>query len=266
MVVTRSNTMVLLCNHPDSTYAKALLAALNARNVQQIHVVAMAPREEQRSVGKLIVAHHWRLPIYAIQWMWRKFVTRLSSKRTAALQESATLQQATEEQGGQYHVVSHINGEASQNVLKSLQVDLAVLAGAPIVRAPILEIPTIGTLNAHQGALPEFRGMNVIEWALLSNAQPALSIHFVNPGVDTGDILVVETVPIIQGDTLDTVRRRASLRQTELLAETAVSVLEGRLKGQPQKVDQGRQYFTMHPTIRKAAEQALQRTLSHELT
>lgn len=256
--------MLLLCNHPDSSYAKDLLAALNVRNIQKIHVIAMTLKGQRRSAWSLMARHQWRLPFYCFQWGWRKLYSKAFSATPSMEGGMASLRQATENQGGQYFSVSHINGETCQDLLKSLQVDVMVLAGAPIVRAPILGIPTIGTLNAHQGALPEFRGMNVIEWAILLKAQPSLSIHFVNPGVDTGDILVVEAIPIARGDTLHSVRKRASARQTELLAETAVAVLEGKLKGRPQRFDQGRQYFTMHPIIRTMAEQALQNALTQE--
>src|SRR5207244_6071935 len=121
-----------------------------------------------------------------------------------------------------------------RQALHTLQVNLMILAGAPIVRAPILAIPRLGTLNAHQGALPRFRGMNVIEWAVLEGHPPTLSVHFVDAGVDTGEVVVTEPIPLRPGDTLDTLRRRASAQQVGLLARTVSAALEGPLPRHPQ--------------------------------
>ena len=53
-------------------------------------------------------------------------------------------------------------------LVASLRPDLAVHAGAGILRAPLLALPRLGTLNAHMGVLPYYRGMNVAEWAVLN--------------------------------------------------------------------------------------------------
>jgi methionyl-tRNA formyltransferase len=99
--------------------------------------------------------------------------------------------------------------------------------------------------------------MNVIEWAVLEGVAPVLSIHFVDTGVDTGDIIVTEPVPLYPGDSLDTVRRRASTQQVELLARTVHAALTGPLPRYQQRPEEGRQYFVMHPQLRAVAEQRL---------
>lgn len=115
----------------------------------------------------------------------------------------------------------------------------------------------MGTLNAHQGALPRFRGMNAIEWAVLEGSPPTVSVHFVDTGVDTGDIVATEPVPIAPGDTFDSLRIRASAQQIDLLARTARAALAGPLPRRSQRRAEGRQYFPMHPTLRAVAKQRL---------
>jgi methionyl-tRNA formyltransferase len=84
-----------------------------------------------------------------------------------------------------------INGEEMRAFLASGDLDLLVLGQSGIIRPPILALPRIGTLNAHPGRLPGFRGVDVIRWTLLARQPPAVSLHFADKGVDTGDIIEV---------------------------------------------------------------------------
>jgi methionyl-tRNA formyltransferase len=164
-------------------------------------------------------------------------------------------------QGGQFACVADVNGEDCSQVLERQRVDLMILGGAPIVRAHILKVPRVGTLNAHQGALPRFRGMNVIEWALLEGMVPTVSVHFVDPGVDTGDIVAMEPIPLQSGDRLSNVRTRSGKIQSELLARMARLAEQGALPRRPQRLEDGRQYYAMHPCLKAVAEQRLQSLL-----
>jgi methionyl-tRNA formyltransferase len=154
-------------------------------------------------------------------------------------------------------MVEDVNSEDTRRVLYDLGVDLMILGGAPIVKAPILQVPRVGTLNAHQGLLPQLRGMNVIEWALLEGIPPTITVHFVDPGVDTGDIIATARIPIRPGDTLDSVRATATRVQSELLAQTACEAEKGALPRQSQRKEDGKQYYAMHPRLKAVAQARL---------
>jgi methionyl-tRNA formyltransferase len=238
-----------------------VLQALNARGLRQVNVVA-ADNYTPRTWQTLWSVHGWGLPRAVARWVanrLKQYISRIGIRGTDSIPSLATEVQA---QGGRFVCVQDINGEACRQVLRTLHIDLMLLAGAPIVRAPILEIPRLGTLNAHQGALPRLRGMHVIEWAVLQGYPPTISVHFVDPGVDTGDIVATELVPLLPGDTLDDLRRRASVQQIDLLARTTSAALREPLPRRPQRPEEGQQYFTMHPRLRVVAEQRLQKRLS----
>ncbi len=57
-------------------------------------------------------------------------------------------------------------------------------------------MPKIGVLNAHGGILPEYRGMNVMEWSLLQGDQIGVTVHFIDSKIDTGQICFVNKVPV----------------------------------------------------------------------
>lgn len=66
-----------------------------------------------------------------------------------------------------------------------------VLTGAPIIRTPMLRTASLGVLNLHGSLLPHYRGTRVEVWQVRNGDldKAGLTIHYVEPGVDTGDIV-----------------------------------------------------------------------------
>lgn len=253
--------VAILCGFVNSTYARGVLRALNARGLRRINVVAAGGDTTPKTVKGLWQKYRWTLPRVALRWTAARLNEWRETVRSRKMASTLSLEAETIGQGGKFIVVRELNGEEGCAALRSLQTDLTILAGTPIIRAPVLAVPRIGTLNAHQGALPRFRGMNVIEWAIFEECPPTISVHFVDPGVDTGDIVAEEPVPLRSGDTLKSVRERAGARQVDLLADTAAAVLAGQFSRRSQRADEGRQYFTMHPRLRAIAERRLQQKI-----
>lgn len=246
-------TTVILCGSPYSTYARDILRELNVRGVQGVHVVTADPETQEAKRSP------WRRLLAALRIVRRAVAGLLRSVRARFHADvEGSLESAVLAQGGRMHRVPDVNGEICQRVLSELKVDLMLLGGAPIMKAPVLRIPRIGTLNAHQGALPRYRGMNVIEWSLLERCPPTVTVHFVDPGVDTGDIVRVEPIPVAVGDDLSRVKRRSGDLQSRLLAETAVLAQRGPLPRQTQAAADGKQFYVMHPVLRAVAERHLQ--------
>lgn len=249
--------LTILCGYPNSPYARDILRALNARGVRQVNVIAGSGSAMQKTIKQVWASHGLRLPLVALQWGVRRCTNEIRSFAMTDRRVCDTLQPVVQAQGGQFVCVSDVNGADCKQALEQQKVDLMILGGAPIVRAHILKLPRVGTLNAHQGALPRFRGMNVIEWALLEGAIPTISVHFVDPGVDTGDIVAMEPIPLQPGDRLSSLRTRSGQLQSELLARMASLATQGTLPRQPQRPEDGRQYYAMHPRLKVVAEQRL---------
>src|SRR5204862_2560657 len=109
--------------------------------------------------------------------------------------------------------------ESSIAGLRQLQPDLLILAGADIVPASVLAVPTAGTINAHYGLLPRYRGMNVAEWSVYNGDPAGVSIHVVDPGIDTGDILASEEIPLDPSETFQSLRAKQQALAARLLLE-----------------------------------------------
>ncbi|MGH2385879.1 MAG: methionyl-tRNA formyltransferase [Candidatus Limnocylindria bacterium] len=73
---------------------------------------------------------------------------------------------------------------------------------APILRAPLIGTARIAALNLHYGPLPRYRGVSPIAWALL-NGEPShgVTLHVIEPGIDSGPIVTGTDVPIRPNDT-----------------------------------------------------------------
>ena len=76
-------------------------------------------------------------------------------------------------------------------------------------------------INIHPSLLPEFKGAHAVRDALANGAsKTGVSIHYVDEGVDTGEIIVQSEVLIEPGDTEHSLHERIKTVEHELLAQT----------------------------------------------
>jgi folate-dependent phosphoribosylglycinamide formyltransferase PurN len=145
--------------------------------------------------------------------------------------------------------------------LASLRPDVAVHAGAGILRATTLAVPRLGTLNAHMGTLPAVRGMNATEWAIFCKMPVGCTVHLIDPGIDTGDILCTKTVDVSSARNLAAARLLVDRAQILLLGDVVRYVTRtGELPPRhAQRPDEGRQFHPMHPVLRAAMDEEMSR-------
>ena len=159
--------------------------------------------------------------------------------------------------------VNDHNDEKSITALSSAEPDLILFTGGGLLRKKLLDIPKIGVVNCHAGLLPHYRGMDVIEWAIMEagddSPQTGLTLHYMDRGVDTGPILKTHSLDLIAGETIDDFRIRVEPEMVELVMNGIREIRDGRLKAKPQKKSDGKQYFVMHPRVKKVVEDKIQR-------
>ena len=141
--------------------------------------------------------------------------------------------------------------DAVATALHHQRPDLVVLLGMPIVPAPILQKARLGVINAHNGALPHYRGMDAVGWALINNDPIVCSLHLARPAVDQGEVLATQPVPFEPAGTLRNRVKTAQLRL--LLAATRFVATTGRLpSATPQRG--GRQFYRLHPHLKRVLD------------
>jgi len=155
--------------------------------------------------------------------------------------------------------VESVNSEEAIALLREHKIDLFVYAGAGILRRPLIEAAPLGVLNAHMGVLPAYRGMNVTEWAAWNGDPVGCSVHLIDSGIDTGDILLVREVDVSTAKAVDAMRSLVDKAQVKLLGEVVHHVMEkGELPPRrAQAAAEGLQYYKMHPDLVNRLNQRL---------
>lgn len=174
----------------------------------------------------------------------------------------STVRAACRAVGARYLPVAHLNHRRALGALSAFSPDLLVYCGGGILRRALLAIPRLGAINAHGGPLPRIRGMNAAEWALLHGLVPAVAVHFVDAGVDTGPILFQRPQPVDPSDTIADVRGKAVVLSVECLVHAVDEIDAGRATPVPQRTEEGAQHFMMHPLMLEIVQDWMARGLT----
>lgn len=107
-------------------------------------------------------------------------------------------------------------------LLRKLDPDVIVVAAfGQIIPGEILEMPRYGCLNVHASLLPSYRGAAPIQWAILDGQkETGVTIMKMGEGLDTGDMLMQESIEIAPDETGGSLFDKLSTLGGELLTET----------------------------------------------
>jgi methionyl-tRNA formyltransferase len=127
----------------------------------------------------------------------------------------------------------------------------------------VLAIPRLGVLNCHTGILPQYRGMDVVEWTAFEENIGRIgfgaTLHFMDSGVDTGPILLKKKIPLSSNSNFESIRAELETVMVDLMVQGVQGLRDGILFSNPQELKKGRQYFVMHPRIKIAAQTRLEK-------
>ena len=122
---------------------------------------------------------------------------------------------------------------------------IVVVAFGQILPKSILEIPRYGCVNIHASLLPKYRGAAPIQWAVIDGEkETGVTTMFMNEGLDTGDMLEKEVVPLDPKETGGSLHDKLSAVGGRLILSTLKGLEDGTLKGTPQ-TDEGSCYAKM---------------------
>jgi phosphoribosylglycinamide formyltransferase-1 len=120
-------------------------------------------------------------------------------------------------------------GDALLEQIQQWQPDLTVLSGfMRLVPARMVKALSPHLINTHPAYLPEFPGAHGVRDALAAGAtQTGASIIVVDNGVDDGPIVSQERVPVLAGDTQDSLHDRIKLVERRLLVQAVLDIANG---------------------------------------
>lgn len=115
-----------------------------------------------------------------------------------------SIQAAAQHHGVPWELVDDVNAPQFLDRLRHLGVDLILSVSCPqIFRRDLIALPKLGCLNLHGADLPYYRGLMPSFWMMANGEkEAAVSIFYVNEGVDTGDIIAKRRFPILPGESL----------------------------------------------------------------
>jgi methionyl-tRNA formyltransferase len=105
--------------------------------------------------------------------------------------------------------------------LAALAPDLVLVWSYPMILPTcLLDVPRLGCLNLHMGLLPEYRGPNGLQWAIVNGeTTTGVTVHYIEEGIDTGPLLARARIPIGPDEDVVGVLRRARMAGIELLRQ-----------------------------------------------
>ncbi|MBI3962527.1 MAG: methionyl-tRNA formyltransferase [Deinococcus sp.] len=120
--------------------------------------------------------------------------------------------------------------------LAELQPDvICVVAFGQILKPVVLDLPRLGCINVHASLLPKYRGAAPIQWALMAGETvTGATTMRLDPGMDTGDLLLSRQVAIGPDETAMELSARLAVVGAEVLVETLEGLLAGRMTPTPQ--------------------------------
>ena len=107
------------------------------------------------------------------------------------------------------------------NTLKASDAELIVLAGYfRVVKEPLLEAFPRRIINIHPSLLPAFPGLEAWRQAIDAGVSTTgCTVHFVDPGIDTGEVIARSEVSVLPGDTPETLHARIQEAEHRLYPE-----------------------------------------------
>jgi len=131
----------------------------------------------------------------------------------------------------------------------NLKPDLILTAAyGQILPKSLLDIPRHGCLNVHASLLPKYRGAAPINWAVMNGeTETGISIMLMDPGLDSGPVLLQEPVPILAEDTAVTLTGKLVDKAIDMLPRCLEAYVEGKLQPVPQDAEKA----TLAPMLRK---------------
>lgn len=148
--------------------------------------------------------------------------------------------------------------------MKALRPDLGLSALFDyILKEEFLALFPLGCLNLHPALLPYNRGQYPNVWSIIEGTPSGVTLHYIDPGIDTGDVVAQKEVPFEPTDTGESLYRRLEQASIDLFREVWPMVIARKVQRTPQmrevgtyhqtrdvdaidKIDLDRQYTARH--------------------
>lgn len=224
-----------------SDFLKEIVAVVLSKPKPRPLSKAKRPQNKENSLRSYRIYDIQRRFIYGVRWrlnsfligcgiIIRQFVSRLIQLNYKYIEDFCSQRKVNT------YITDNINSEESIKWLQSVSPDIIVVATFHyILKRAIIDLPTIATLNVHCSLLPKYRGADPINEALQDSVdETGVTIHWVDEGIDTGDIVLQREVLIGNASSEAELRPALSRVAGQLVLECIEQARLGQLQRHPQ--------------------------------
>jgi len=124
----------------------------------------------------------------------------------------------------------NINSAEFREVIAGFNCDLFVsMSFNQIFKEDTANIARLRTINCHAGKLPFYRGRNILNWALINDEKEyGITVHYIDKGIDTGDIILQRVYPVTDEDDYRTLLERAYIDCAKVLYEAIQKIINNK--------------------------------------
>ncbi|OGK42478.1 hypothetical protein A2954_01385 [Candidatus Roizmanbacteria bacterium RIFCSPLOWO2_01_FULL_37_12] len=127
--------------------------------------------------------------------------------------------------------------------IKNLDPDIIIAAfWGYILKPELINLTKIGCINFHPGFLPYNRGMNPNVWPFIESTPAGVSLHFIDKGIDTGDIIAQKKIEIEPVDTAGSLEKKTWNSLLILFKKTWPKIKNNSVR----RIAQSNSYATYH--------------------
>lgn len=123
-------------------------------------------------------------------------------------------------------------------ILKEKETDLVLLAGyLRIISDSLIDAYKNKIINIHPSLLPSFKGLNAQKQAVEYGVKfTGCTVHFVEPDLDAGPIIMQKIIPVLENDTAETLAERLLVEENKAYREVVKLFVDGKLEVEGRKV------------------------------
>lgn len=120
-----------------------------------------------------------------------------------------------------------VNSNEFIEIISAYDCDLFVsMSFNQIFKIKIINMTKYKLINCHAGKLPFYRGRNVLNWVLINDEKEfGITVHYVDEGIDTGDIIKQKTYEISDDDDYQTILSKAQIECPNILYESIKMII-----------------------------------------
>lgn len=122
------------------------------------------------------------------------------------------------------------------DIIKKNEIDLLLShAYMKILPVKIIALPKLGSVNIHPSLLPKYRGPSPTQWVIKNKEKyTGLTCHYIDEGVDSGDIIYQVRVSVVTNDTVNTIIEKMKKKVQGMISESLSRIIDPDFKAIPQ--------------------------------